>query len=118
MSYSVPLARPNALPWLTASVLALGLVVLLPLPVGAAEKRLVGDVHSRGIEQNVSTVAGDVEVRGVVEENVHSGIGDVLVSGKVHGNVGAGFGDVDIEGPVGGDVNAEFGDVYVDAPVE
>jgi hypothetical protein len=118
MSYSVPLARANALPWLTASVLALGLVVLLPLPVSAAEKRLVGDVHSRGIEQNVSTVAGDVEVRGVVEENVHSGIGDVLVSGEVHGNVGAGFGDVDIEGPVGGDVNAEFGDVYVNAPVE
>ena len=118
MSYSVPLARINARPLLTASVLALGLVVLLPLPAHAAEQRLVGDVHSRGVEQNVSTVAGNVEVHGQVEDDVHSGFGDVLVKGEVLGDVEADFGDVDIEGPVDGDVDAEFGDVYINAPVE
>jgi cytoskeletal protein CcmA (bactofilin family) len=120
MSYSVPPVRINALPLLTVSVLVVALVALLPLPARAAEGRLVGDVvvGRSGIEQNVSTVAGDLEVRGLVEDDVHSGFGDVLVSGEVRGDVNAGFGDVDIEGPVDGDVHAEFGDVYVNAPVE
>lgn len=120
MNPSVALVRVNALPLLTVSVVILGLVVLLPLPAHAAEQRLVGDVvvGPGGVEHNVSTGAGDVEVRGLVENEVHSGFGDVLVSGKVRGDIDAGFGDVEIEGPVGGDVHAEFGDVYVNAPVE
>jgi cytoskeletal protein CcmA (bactofilin family) len=120
MSYSVPLVRVNALPLLTVSVVALGLVVLLPLPAHAAEERLVGDVvvGSNGVRQNVSTVAGDVQVRGPVDGDVHSGFGDVLVKGEVRGDVDAGIGDVKIRGPVDGDVHAEFGDVYVNAPVE
>ena len=121
MSHSLPSSiRVDALPLLTVSVVILGLVVLLPFPAQAAEERLVGDVvvGPRGVEQDVSTVAGDLEVRGLVEDDVHSGFGDVLVTGEVQGDIDAGFGDVKIEGPVEGDVHAEFGDVYVNAPVE
>ena len=118
MSYSVSLPRVDARPLLTVSIVVLGLVVLLPLPAHAADERLVGDVVSKGVEQNVSTVAGDVEVHGQVEDDVHSGFGDVLVKGEVLGDVDADFGDVSIQGPVNGDVHAGFGDVYVNATVE
>ena len=121
MSYSVPSMRIDALPLLTACVVILGLVMLLPLPAHAAEERLFGDVvvGEQGAEENVSTLAGDIEVHGRVDEDVHSGFGDVLIdeTGSVRGDVDAGFGDVEIRGPVGGDVNAEFGDVLVNAPV-
>ena len=116
----LPSVRVDALPLLTFSAVILGLFVLLPLPAHAAEQRLVGDVvvgHG-GVEHDVSTGAGDLEVRGLVEDDVHSGFGDVLVTGKVKGDIDAGFGDVKIEGPVEGDVRAEFGDVYVNAPVK
>ena len=120
MNPPVPPIRVDALALLTLSVVLLGLVVLLPLPAHAAEQRLVGDVvvGPRGVEHDVSTGAGDIEVRGPVEDDVHSGFGDVLVTGKVKGDIDAGFGDVKIEGPVEGDVRAEFGDVYVDAPIK
>ena len=120
MNPSVPMVRIYALPLVTVSAVVLGLVVLLPLPAYAAEQRLVGDVvvGSRAVEHDVSTGAGDLEVRGLVEDDVHSGFGDVLVTGKVKGDIDAGFGDVKIEGPVEGDVRAEFGDVYVNAPVK
>jgi cytoskeletal protein CcmA (bactofilin family) len=118
MSYSAPVARVYSRPLLTISVVILCLVVLLPIPAHAAEQRLVGDVVSRGTEDNVSTVAGNVEVHGQVEDDVHSGFGDVLVMGKVLGDVEADFGDVSIEGPVDGDVDADFGDVYINAPVD
>src|SRR5215216_4644480 len=120
MNPPVPPIRVDALSLLTFSVVILGLVVLLPCPAHAAEERLVGDVvvGPRGVEHDVSTGAGDIEVRGPVEDDVHSGFGDVLVTGKVNGDIDAGFGDVKIEGPVEGDVRAEFGDVYVNAPVK
>ena len=118
MSHSVPLARIYVRPLLTVSMVVLGLVALLPLPAHAAEEKLVGDVVSRGAEHDVSTVAGDVEVRGPVEDDVHSGFGDILVKGRVQGDVDADFGDVSILAPVEGDVHAEFGDVYVNAPVD
>jgi cytoskeletal protein CcmA (bactofilin family) len=121
MNPSVPSSiRGDVLPLLTFSVVILGLVVLLPFPAYAAEERLVGDVvvGPRGVEHDVSTGAGDLEVHGLVEDDVHSGFGDVLVSGEVKGDIDAGFGDVKIEGPVEGDVRAEFGDVYVNAPVK
>ena len=122
MSYSVPRPRIDARPLLSVSIVVLGLVMFLPLPANAAEERLAGDVVVRpgGVEENVSTATGDIEVHGLVEDDVHSGIGDVLVggSGQVQGDVHAEFGDVDIEGPVDGDVHAEFGDVYVNAPVK
>src|SRR5919112_2302088 len=120
MNPRVPSVRVDVLPLLTLSVVLLGLVVLLPLPAHAAEQRLVGDVvvGPRGVEHDVSTGAGDIEVRGPVEDDVHSGFGDVLVTGKVKGDIDAGFGDVKIEGPVEGDVRAEFGDVYVDSLVK
>jgi hypothetical protein len=113
-------SRVDALHLLTFSVVILGLLVLLPIPAHAAEERLVGDVvvGHRGVEHDVSTGAGDLEVRGLVEDDVHSGFGDVLVTGEVKGDVDAGFGDVEIEGPVEGDVRAEFGDVYVNDLVE
>ena len=118
MNPSVPSVRVDALPLLTVSVVILGLFVLLPLPAHAAEERLVGDVMvgSQEVERNVSTGAGDLEVRGLVENDVHSGFGDVLVGGKVRGDIDAGFGDVEIEGPVEGDVRAEFGDVSLTLP--
>ena len=119
MSYSVPSLRVDALPLLTACVVALGLVVLLPLPAHAAEERLYGDVivGQQGAE-NVSTVAGDIEVHGSVDD-VDSGVGNVFIdeTGSVQGDVDAGYGEVKIHGPVGGDVDAEFGDVHVNAPV-
>jgi cytoskeletal protein CcmA (bactofilin family) len=116
----VPSVRVDALPLLTFSVVILGLVVLLPLPAHAAEQRLVGDVvvgHG-AVEHDVSTGAGDLEVRGQVVDDVHSGLGDILVTGEVNGDIDAGFGDVKIEGPVEGDVRAEFGDVYVNDHVK
>ena len=111
--------RIDTLPLLTFSAVILGLFVLLPLPAHAAEQRLVGDVvvGQQGVEHDVSTGVGDLEVRGVVEDDVHSGFGDVLVTGEVEGDIDAGFGDVKIEGPVDGDVRAEFGDVYVNDSV-
>jgi cytoskeletal protein CcmA (bactofilin family) len=121
MNPSVPASiRVDVLPLLTFSVVILGLVVLLPLPAHAAEERLVGDVvvGPRGVEHDVSTGAGDLEVHGLVEDDVHSGFGDVLVIGMVKGDIEAGFGDVRIEGPVEGDVRAEFGDVYVNSLVK
>jgi hypothetical protein len=120
MNPSVPSVRVDALPLLTFSAVIFGLFVLLPLPAHAAEQRLVGDVvvGPRGVEHDVSTGAGDLEIHGLVEDDVHSGFGDVLVTGEVKGDIDAGFGDVKIEGPVEGDVRAEFGDVLVDAPVK
>ena len=117
MNPSVPLVRINALPLVTVSALVLGLVILLPLPAHAAEGRLVGDVVSKGAEEDISTVAGDVKVHGLVEDDVRSGFGDVLVKGKVLGDVDADIGRVSIQGPVEGDVHAEFGDVYVNSQV-
>ena len=119
MSYSLPLPRINVLSVLSVSVIVLSLVILLPLPARADEQRLVGDIVVSGAEQDVSTLAGDVTVHGLVEDDVHSGKGDVTVStnGNVRGDIDAGLGDVDIQGPVGDDVHAAFGDVYVNAPV-
>ena len=121
MNPSLPSSiRVDALPLLTFSVVILGLVVLLPFPAHAAEERLVGDVvvGHRGVEHDVSTGFGDLEVRGLAQDDVHSGFGDILVTGEVKGDIDAGFGDVKIEGPVEGDVRAEFGDVYVNDSVE
>jgi len=119
MSYSLPLPRINVLPVLSVSVIVLALVILLPLPARADEKRLVGDIVVSGAERDVSTMAGDVTVHGLVEDAVHSGKGDVTVSadGNVRGDIDAALGDVYIQGPVGDDVHAAFGDVYVNAPV-
>jgi cytoskeletal protein CcmA (bactofilin family) len=119
MSYSPSFAGTNVRSLVAISVLVLGLVVLLPLPAWADEQRLVGDIVVSGTERDVSTVAGNVTVHGLVEDDVHSAKGDVTVSpdGNVRGDVDAGLGDVEIRGPVGDDVHAALGDVYIDAPV-
>jgi len=119
MNPAVPFVRVSATPLLTLSAMILGLIVLLPLPAYASEQRLVGDVvaDARGVDDNVSTAVGDVEIQGPVENDVHSVYGDILVDGRVGGDVDAAFGDVKIESPVDGDVRAEFGDVVVNAPV-
>jgi cytoskeletal protein CcmA (bactofilin family) len=119
MSYSPSFTGINARPLVAICMVVLGLVVLLPLPAWADEQRLVGNIVVGGAEEDVSTVAGDVTVHGLVEDDVHSGKGDITVSpdGSVRGDVDAGLGDVDIQGPVGDDVHAAFGDVYVNAPV-
>jgi cytoskeletal protein CcmA (bactofilin family) len=119
MSYSPSFTGINARPLVAICMVVISLVVLLPLPALADEQRLVGDIVVGGAEEDVSTVAGNVTVHGLVEDDVHSGKGDITVSpdGSVRGDVDAGLGDVDIQGPVGDDVHAAFGDVYVNAPV-
>jgi cytoskeletal protein CcmA (bactofilin family) len=119
MRYSSSFAGTNARSLAAIFAMVLGLVVLLPSPAWADEQRLVGDIVVSGAEEDVSTVAGNVTVDGLVEDDVHSAKGDVTVSsgGNVRGDVDAGLGDVDIQGPVGDDVHAAFGDVYINAPV-
>jgi cytoskeletal protein CcmA (bactofilin family) len=118
MSYSISFAGTSVRPLVAISILVLGLVVLLPLPAWADE-RLVGDIVVSGAEQDVSTIAGDVTVHGLVEDDVRSAKGDITVSpgGNVRGDINAGLGNVEIQGPVGDDVHAAVGDVYVNAPV-
>jgi len=118
MSYSISFAGTSVRPLVAISILVLGLVALLPLPAWADE-RLVGDIVVSGAEQDVSTIAGDVTVHGLVEDDVRSANGDITVSpgGNVRGDINAGLGNVEIQGPVGDDVHATFGDVYVNAPV-
>jgi cytoskeletal protein CcmA (bactofilin family) len=118
MSYSISFAGTSVRPLVAISILVLGLVVLLPLPAWADE-RLVGDIVVSGAEQDVSTIAGDVTVHGLVEDDVRSAKGDITVSpgGNVRGDINAGLGNVEIQGPVGDDVHAAIGDVYVNAPV-
>jgi cytoskeletal protein CcmA (bactofilin family) len=118
MSYSISSAGTSIRPLVAISILVLGLVVLLPLPAWADE-RLVGDIVVSGAEQDVSTIAGDVTVHGLVEDDVRSAKGDITVSpgGNVRGDINAGLGNVEIQGPVGDDVHAAVGDVYVNAPV-
>jgi cytoskeletal protein CcmA (bactofilin family) len=119
MSYPLSFSGTSARPLAAVCVVVLALVVFLPLPAWADEQRLVGNIVVSGAEDDVSTVAGDVTVRGPVDNDVSSGKGDITVSpgGDVRGDIEAGLGRVDIRGPVGGDVEATFGDVYVDAPV-
>ena len=118
MSYSISYAGTNARSLVAISMMVLGLVVLLPSPAWADE-RLVGDIVVSGAEQDVSTIAGDVTVHGLVEDDVRSAKGDITVSpgGNVRGDINAGLGKVEIQGPVGDDVHAAVGDVYVNAPV-
>ncbi len=118
MSYSISFAGTSVRSLVAISILVLGLVVLLPLPAWADE-RLVGDIVVSGAEQDVSTIAGDVTVHGLVEDDVRSAKGDITVSpgGNVRGDINAGLGKVEIQGPVGDDVHAAVGDVYVNAPV-
>src|SRR5215217_7030118 len=115
MNPPVPPIRVDALSLLTFSVVILGLVVLLPCPAHAAEERLVGDVvvGPRGVEHDVSTGAGDIEVRGPVEGDVHSGFGDVYVDAPIKGDVNVGWGDVDL-GPkaeISGNLEGEGGEI-------
>lgn len=107
-------------PLLALSVLALGLVVVLPpVPAQALERRAFGDVvvAPGQTESEVSTVVGDVRVDGFVAGDVESGMGDVTINSPVGGTVGSGWGDVTVEAPVKG-VKADFGDVYINAPVD
>jgi hypothetical protein len=120
MSIAVPLPRISARPIIAVSVALIGLVVLLPPPPAqAAESSIFGDVvvEPGTYEDGVSTVLGDVTVRGEVGGDVHSAFGDVRVDAPVGGNVNSGFGDIRTRAPVGGEIDAGFGDVYVDSLV-
>jgi hypothetical protein len=122
MSLSAPALSPQTIvrPLLTLSVAVLGLVILLPLPAQAFEKRVFGDVvvESGEVEDEVFTTFGDVEVDGVVGGDVRSAFGDITINKRVGGDVHSGSGDIEVRAPVKGDVDAGFGDVYVYAPVE
>jgi cytoskeletal protein CcmA (bactofilin family) len=119
MSLSVPFPGRAARPLLALCALAVGLVVLLPLPAGALERRAFGDVVVGPGERHeeVSTAFGDITVDGSVEEDVHSGFGDVEVNGDVGGDVEAGRGDIEINAPVDDDVEAGLGDVRIDSQI-
>lgn len=118
MSVSVPRRRIDAGPLIAISVALMGLVVLLPAsPAYAGERSVFGDVvvAPDGYADGVSTIFGDVRVRGPVSGDVHSAMGDVKVAGdgRCAGDVNAGFGDVTVRAPVDGKIDAGFGDVYV-----
>lgn len=96
------------------SLLVLGLLILLPSSMAhAAEKRFFDDVvvGPGGTPDNVSTVTGDIEVRGAVGGDVKSDWGDIEVYAPVGGAVDADFGDVVVAAPVGGDLNVGHGEV-------
>jgi hypothetical protein len=122
MSLSAPALSPQTIvrPLLTLFLAVLGLIVLLPLPAHALEKKAWGDVvvEQGEIESEVSTPVGNVRVDGIVEGDVKAGMGDVVVNGEVEDDIHAGRGDVEVYGPVGGDIEAGFGDVYVNDRVE
>jgi hypothetical protein len=107
-------------PFLTLTVVVLGLVVLSAAPAHAFENKPLGNVVvERGqTEPEVSTPVGDVTVNGTVEGDVRSAVGDVVVNGEVGGSIKAGSGYVEVNGPVGGDIDAGFGDVDINAPVD
>lgn len=103
MSVAVPIfSRTLVRPILLLSLLVFGLTLLAQLPAYALEKQIFGDIEvgPAGIDEDVSTV-----------------FGDVVINGRVDGNVEAHFGDVRVNAPVDGWVKADFGDVYVNAPV-
>lgn len=100
----------------TLSVVVLGLLTLLPLPTAqAAEKKVFGDVTigSGGTSDSVSTVMGDIDIRGPVEGDVKSSKGDIEVQAPVSGTVDADFGHVEINDRVSGDLKVGHGDVYL-----
>jgi hypothetical protein len=104
---------------LAISVAVLGLIVLLPLPAHALEKKAWGDVvvEEGEVEPEVSTPVGDVRVDGIVEGDVKAGMGNVVVNGEVRDDIHAGRGHVEVYGPIGDDIEAGFGNVDIDAPV-
>lgn len=116
---SAPTLRaPDTLrPLLVLAAVLLALVVL-PVPAGAAEKRVFGDVTVREPAEELSVAFGDVRVEAPVDGDVHAGVGDITVGAPVGGDVEAAKGEVRIEAPVAGDVSAGLGDVYVGAPVD
>jgi cytoskeletal protein CcmA (bactofilin family) len=121
MSLSAPALSPQTIirPLLALFVAVLGLLVLLPLPAHAFEKKAWGDVvvEQGEIESEASTPVGDIRVDGIVEGDVKAGMGDVVVNGEVEDDIHAGRGDVEVYGPVGDGIEAGFGNVYIDAPV-
>jgi cytoskeletal protein CcmA (bactofilin family) len=122
MSLSASALSPQTIlrPLLTLFAVVLGLLVILPLPAHALEKKAWGEVvvEQGEVESEVSTPVGNVRVDGIVEGDVKAGMGDVVVTGEVEGDIHAGRGDVEVYGPVGGDIEAGFGDVYVYDRVE
>lgn len=104
----------------TFSLAAIVILLLLPPPAAhAAENKVFGDVTvgRDGTPGSVSTVFGDVRVRGEVGGDVKSDFGDVDVRGEVNGDVKSDFGDVEVRAPVGGTVDADFGDVLVSSSI-
>ncbi|CAN5683448.1 hypothetical protein BH24ACT21_BH24ACT21_10260 [soil metagenome] len=115
MIASIPTSTRITLRTLIAfSLIVLGFLVLLPLPTAhATEKKIFGDVTvgPGGTSDSVSTVRGDIEVRGKVGGDVKSDFGDIEVYAPVGGSVEADFGDVYINDRVGGDLRVKHGEV-------
>ena len=98
----------------TFSLIVVGLLILLPpVAVHAAEKRIFGDVtvSPGGTSGSVSAAKGDIKVRGRVGGDVNSGMGNVKVLAPVGGDVDADFGDVVVAAPIGGDLDVGHGKV-------
>lgn len=98
----------------TFFLLASILLILFPVQTAnAAEKRFFEDVVVGPDETpgSVSTVVGDIEVRGKVGGDVKSDFGDIEVYEPVGGTVDADFGDVVVAAPIGGDLDVGHGEV-------
>ena len=124
MSVSIPLlTRVPVRTIAVFSLVVIGLLTSLPLPVAhAAEKKVFGDVVVERGENpgSVSTSMGDIEVRGPVKGDVKSSMGDIEVYAPVGGTIYADLGDVYVDDRVGGNLDVGHGDVYLepDAVVE
>lgn len=120
MSASVSLRRIDAKPLVIISAVVVGLLLLPATPAHAGEKSIFGDVVVQPGEQadDVSTIFGDVRVRGPVAGDVHTATGDVRIDKTVAGDVNSGFGNVTVLARVGGEVDAGFGNVDVYSTVD
>ncbi len=119
LSATLPMHVPMK-PIFALSALTLAMVLLLPLsPAQALERGTFADVvvPSGQRESEVSTIVGDVKVKGLVAGDVSSANGDVLIDGPVGGRVRSGWGDIYVHQPVGNGIQAGFGDVHINAPV-
>lgn len=117
---TTPYIRISPTPLVVLSTLVVGLLMLLPpLPAYALERRPFGDVEVSPGERasEVSTMFGDVSIRGPVVGSVESGSGNISIEREVGGNVSSSWGDVEVNAPVGGTVAADFGDVYINSMV-
>ncbi|CAN5757490.1 hypothetical protein BH23ACT11_BH23ACT11_14290 [soil metagenome] len=115
MNASIPmLTRINLRDLTTFFLIVVGFLLCLPLATAhAAEKKFLGDVivGPGGTADSVSTVRGDIVVRGKVGGDAESSMGDIEIYAPVGGSVESDFGNVIVDAPIGGDLDVGHGEV-------